>query len=332
MDRIFRRGLAALFLMFGALPMVGHAQASQDRSTIADSALRADELAARALLSPAGSCQLQGVTRSPSGLLLPQTQITVHSVNDNVTHSLLSGPNGEYFVVDLKPGRYELIVNKPGFSASSKIAIELEARQNLHLDLTVGTAQSAAEQPMAPPSSKTADATDTQKYILEEVQRLEARLAELEARLASQPTAAAVAAVAPANSAANNSTNNNATPGQTAEPASPSNSPAAASSQPQADAGAAAVAAQSPTPTKDPAAASAKAAPFSDADWSWLNGNPRTKDIFWDTPFFTPEIRTDTDYVYDFNHPADHSMGGSSELFRSQEVQLEQLGVGGDFH
>jgi Putative beta-barrel porin-2, OmpL-like. bbp2 len=76
----------------------------------------------------------------------------------------------------------------------------------------------------------------------------------------------------------------------------------------------------------------AKAEPFSDADWTWLNGNPRTKEIFWDTKFFTPEIRADVNYVFDFNHPTDHSIGGSSELFRSQEVQLEQLGVGGDFH
>jgi Putative beta-barrel porin-2, OmpL-like. bbp2 len=76
----------------------------------------------------------------------------------------------------------------------------------------------------------------------------------------------------------------------------------------------------------------AKVEPFSDYDWTWLNGNPRTKDIFWDSKFFTPEIRADINYVYDFNHPTDHSIGGSSELFRSQEVQLEQLGVGGDFH
>ena len=76
----------------------------------------------------------------------------------------------------------------------------------------------------------------------------------------------------------------------------------------------------------------AKIEPFSDADWTWLNGNPRTKEIFWDTKFFTPEIRADVNYVSDFNHPTDHSIGGSSELFRSSEVQLEQLGVGGDFH
>jgi hypothetical protein len=79
-------------------------------------------------------------------------------------------------------------------------------------------------------------------------------------------------------------------------------------------------------------AAAEPIAPFSDADWTWLNGNPRTKEIFWDTKFFTPEIRSDTVYVFDFNRPTDHSMGGSSELFRSQEVQLTQLGVGGDFH
>ena len=76
----------------------------------------------------------------------------------------------------------------------------------------------------------------------------------------------------------------------------------------------------------------AKIEPFSDADWTWLNGNPRTKDVAWDSKFFTPEIRADINFVHDFNHPTDHSMGGSSELFRSEEVQLEQLGVGGDFH
>ena len=72
--------------------------------------------------------------------------------------------------------------------------------------------------------------------------------------------------------------------------------------------------------------------PFSDWDWTWLNGNPRTKEAAFDSKFFTPEIRADINYVYDFNKPKDNSMGGSSEMFRSNEIQLEQLGVGGDFH
>ncbi len=75
-----------------------------------------------------------------------------------------------------------------------------------------------------------------------------------------------------------------------------------------------------------------KIAPFSDWDWTWLNGNPRNKDTAFDSKFFTPEIRADVTYNYDFNKPVDDSEGGSSELFRSNEIQLEQLGIGGDFH
>jgi hypothetical protein len=76
----------------------------------------------------------------------------------------------------------------------------------------------------------------------------------------------------------------------------------------------------------------AKPAPFSFADFSWLTGNPRIKEVPFDTKFFTPEIRTDVSYIYDFNHPQDDTIGGSSEIFRSSEFQLTQLGVGGDFH
>ena len=74
------------------------------------------------------------------------------------------------------------------------------------------------------------------------------------------------------------------------------------------------------------------AEPFAFADWTWLNGNARTKEAAFDSKFFTPEIRADASYIYDFNSPRDNSIGGSSEVFRSGEVQLTQLGVGGDFH
>jgi hypothetical protein len=75
-----------------------------------------------------------------------------------------------------------------------------------------------------------------------------------------------------------------------------------------------------------------KADPFAFADWSWLSGNARTKDLAADTKFFTPEIRFDVNYTSSFNHPKDNTIGGSSEIFRSGEVQLTQIGVGGDFH
>jgi hypothetical protein len=72
--------------------------------------------------------------------------------------------------------------------------------------------------------------------------------------------------------------------------------------------------------------------PFAFADFTWLTGNPRTKDTPYATKFFTPEIRSDVSYTYDFRHPKDDTIVGSSEVFRSSEVTLTDLGIGGDFH
>lgn len=72
--------------------------------------------------------------------------------------------------------------------------------------------------------------------------------------------------------------------------------------------------------------------PFAYADWTWLNGNPRNKDVVWDSKFFTPEVRMDVHYVNDYNHPQDDTMGGSTEIFRSNEIQVEQISFGGNFH
>ncbi len=80
------------------------------------------------------------------------------------------------------------------------------------------------------------------------------------------------------------------------------------------------------------APANEKPAPFSFADFTWLNGNSRIKEVPFDTKFFTPEIRSDVNYTHSFNDPQDDTIGGSSEIFRANEFQLTQFGVGGDFH
>jgi Putative beta-barrel porin-2, OmpL-like. bbp2 len=173
--------------------------------------------------------------------------------------------------------------------------------------------------------------TDRERWLLERVEQLEKRVTELEAKdgtphaetaageqhgqpaMGATPAATAVAATA-------TPTAPRAAETASATPISGVTN-VVAGIGPKQDSGAAA-----------PADKQKPVEPFSDVDWTWLNGSPRTKEIYWDTKFFTPEIRADVNYVMDFNHPTDHSIGGSSELFRSYEVQLEQLGVGGDFH
>src|SRR3954465_243512 len=75
-----------------------------------------------------------------------------------------------------------------------------------------------------------------------------------------------------------------------------------------------------------------KADPFAFADFTWLSGNPRTKESPLDTKVFTGEFRAGTNFTYSFNNPPDDTTGGSSEIFRSGEFQVTQLGIGGDFH
>jgi len=169
--------------------------------------------------------------------------------------------------------------------------------------------------------------TEREQWMLDRIEQLEKRVAELESKGPSVPTSVAARPAAP--SAAGEST-----PAATISPVSPS-APATAAANATPAYSSSVNPKQDQNTQANAVATTAKpepAAPFSDADWTWLNGNARTKDIYWDTKFFTPEIRFDTNYVADFNHPTDHSIGGSSELFRSYEVQLEQLGVGGDFH
>jgi hypothetical protein len=149
--------------------------------------------------------------------------------------------------------------------------------------------------------------TERERWLLDRVEQLEKRVAELETK-SNSPAPATAAGVPPAPTATE--ANANVLP---AEKALASVSPQALE---KSKSGA------KPLATE----------PFAFADFTWLTGNARTKESPMDTKFFTPEIRADVDYIYDFNHPKDNTISGSSEVFRANEVQVTQLGVGGDFH
>jgi hypothetical protein len=138
--------------------------------------------------------------------------------------------------------------------------------------------------------------------ILKELERMRARIAELEAQLKTQQGGApALVNAAPSVAGPATVVLNTTKPPQTADQASKQQK-------------------EQPSP------------PFAYADWTWLNGTPRNKDAVWDSKFFTPEVRFDTHFVHSFNHPRDDTLGGSTEIFRSNEFQIEQISFGGDFH
>ena len=155
-------------------------------------------------------------------------------------------------------------------------------------------------------STASSPANPTNAEVIKELQEMRARIAELEAQLKAQQGPSATTA-----DTGESSSRATATVATVANPSSN----VASKEQSQA------------APTKEE-----PTEPFAYADWTWLNGTPRTKHPVWDSKFFTPEIRFDANYISSFNHPQDDSLGGSTETFRSNEVQIEQISFGGDFH
>jgi hypothetical protein len=88
--------------------------------------------------------------------------------------------------------------------------------------------------------------------------------------------------------------------------------------------------AASATPTVGEGQKDVKAA-FSFANFAWSPANLGSSDrpLTWGP--FTGEIRVDAVFHQDFSNPMDHTISGSSEVFRSGELQVTQLGFGGDF-
>jgi hypothetical protein len=74
------------------------------------------------------------------------------------------------------------------------------------------------------------------------------------------------------------------------------------------------------------------AEPFAFGDFTWVPGGYAPLENPMATKYFIPELRLDTVYHYSFNHPADNTISGSSEVFRHNEFQTTQVGVGGDFN
>jgi hypothetical protein len=66
-----------------------------------------------------------------------------------------------------------------------------------------------------------------------------------------------------------------------------------------------------------------------DLTWAPANKAPHESPLEWGP--FTGEVRVDAAYHYSFNHPRDNTISGSSEVFRHNELQVTQVGFGGDF-
>ena len=254
-------------------------------------------LGQRSLCAQTELGSIAGSVRDASGASIPEALLRITNLKDNSALTIVSGTAGQFKVRDLAPGSYHLIARKAGIGESPDFTVVIHSGDQIHTDLNLNSADTG----VTPAVAERLDAIE---------RRMEQRFEKLQAQFETKTERGPLLA------------SNAREPDVLGLPATP-------------------VAFPNPSPVLQtaasvPAAPVAPAVdndtPFADYDWTWLNGNPRNKEVAYDSKFFTPEIRADLTYAYDFNKPVDNSMGGSSELFRSNEIQLEQLGIGGDFH
>ena len=279
---------------------------------------------------------LHGIAKGPNGQSLAGVEVTVQNAAEKVNRTVLSGGGGNFLIADLKPGQYRLTARAEGIGAASPAIVEVAQNQVTYANIQLAGAEAPAqpaEASVPDPALKTRSAAPSvsESSVAAELAAMKARIELLEAELKKQSraTSAPVEAQAPREPLT-----------AAAKPAPEAvGAPGAGPAPPQAPAPQAAAAPAPPAPTIPEALQANVSAPgvdnftpFAYGDFTWLNGTPRNKDTVLDTKFFTPEVRFDTDFMEDFNQPINHTIVGATESFRSGEVQVEQISVGGDFH
>jgi len=83
-----------------------------------------------------------GVVKDPGEGTIADAQITLTNLDDHAQRNASADSNGAFEFVNLKPGHYELVIHADGFSDYKVPSVQLDARQNLRLDVALKLATS----------------------------------------------------------------------------------------------------------------------------------------------------------------------------------------------
>jgi hypothetical protein len=81
-----------------------------------------------------------GVVQDQTQLAVPDAAVKVKNLGDNSVRSTTAGPDGAFQVLNLKAGRYEVSVTKPGFSEFTIASLQLDARQEARVQVALNIA------------------------------------------------------------------------------------------------------------------------------------------------------------------------------------------------
>ncbi len=83
---------------------------------------------------------IRGTVLDRTGPFILQAQVKLHNDDENTEFTATSDDHGNYAFENVKPGHYRLTASKDGFADGIVDKVELTARQNLRLDVTLALA------------------------------------------------------------------------------------------------------------------------------------------------------------------------------------------------
>ncbi len=266
--------------------------------------LPAAEAADSAATVTSASGTIVGLVRNSAKVAVAGATVTAAKVDGSAIRATVSLSDGIYSFADLTPGEWSITAQVDGFPDVALPSVTVTAGKATRSDIVMNV-PGVVSSPLAPSLAATQPQGSAPAVA---AQTSTASQAAAAPQAAEKPTSTFMAALKSL---------------VTPLTASPSTlKPAAAASQAIPEA----------LTSPDATEGVDNFTPFAFGDFTWLNGSPRNKAPVFDTKFFTPDIRLDAHYMDDFNHPKDHTIVGSTESFRSNEFQVEQISFGGDFH
>src|SRR5256714_1614621 len=106
------------------------------------------------------TASIQGTVRDSSGAAIPAAAIVLHNNSNNVNTNTATNGAGEYAIVNILPGSYNLRISKAGFQSAQQNDVILSVNQTAAYDfpLPVGSAEQPVTVTAAAPTIESSTA------------------------------------------------------------------------------------------------------------------------------------------------------------------------------
>jgi Carboxypeptidase regulatory-like domain len=136
----------------------------------------------------AQNSSLNGVVTDANGAVVPDARVTIRNTDTTAMRNTVSNQRGEYELVQVAPGKYEVTVEKPGFTTeTSDVVLQTNTPATLNVQLKLGTVNQTVEVQGVASEVNTENATMGNPFTETQVKEIPLQTRNIVALLGVQP-------------------------------------------------------------------------------------------------------------------------------------------------